>query len=65
MTPKFLLYALSLALLSHGQQEVFATTPSSSNPMGTCDQIAAAISSASQVFYPRERVPHLVNDILI
>jgi hypothetical protein len=51
---KFLLYAFSLALLSHasGQQGVLANSP---NPMRTCDQIAAAISRASQVFLPRER----------
>ena len=56
---KFLLYALSLALLSHGRQEVLgfvATTRDYSEPMRTCGQIAAAISRASQVFFPRERV---------
>jgi hypothetical protein len=59
-TFKFLLYTFSFALLSHGQQEVLsllATTHNSSDPMRTCDQIAAAaISRASQVFFPRERV---------
>ena len=56
---KFLLYAFSLALLSHGQQEalgLLATTLNSSDPMRICDQIAAAISRTSQVFFPRERI---------
>ena len=55
---KFLLYVFSLALLSHGQQEVWdllATTHNASDPVRTCDQIAAAISPASQVFFPRKR----------
>ena len=54
---KFLLYAFSLALLSRGQQEVLdalADTNNSSTPRSTCDQIALAISRASQVFFPRE-----------
>jgi hypothetical protein len=59
-TIKFLLYAISLALLSHGQQEVLglldAITHNSSDPLSTCDQIAATISCASQVFSPCERV---------
>jgi hypothetical protein len=54
-------FLLSLALLSHGQQGVLgfvATGHNSraSDPMSTCDQIAAGISSVSEVFYPRERV---------
>lgn len=56
---KFLLYAFSLALLSRGQQGVLdalATTHDSSTPRSICDQIALAISRASQVFFPRERV---------
>jgi hypothetical protein len=59
LTIKLLLYAFSLASLSRGQQEVLsllATTQNSSSPMSTCDQIASAISHASQVFFPRERV---------
>jgi hypothetical protein len=58
-TIKFLLYSILLGLLSHGQQEVLgllAPAPNSTDLMRTCDQIAAAISSASQVFFPRERV---------
>lgn len=58
-TFKFLLYAFSLAWLSHGQQGVLGllvTRHNSSDPMRTCDQIAAAISRVSQVFLPRERV---------
>ncbi|KAI0262279.1 hypothetical protein BGY98DRAFT_940474, partial [Russula aff. rugulosa BPL654] len=52
----FLLYAFSLALLSlayDDQQDVFgllATMHNSTDPLNTCDQIAIAISSASQVF---------------
>ena len=55
---KFLLYAFYLALFLHGQQEalgLLATRNNSSDPIGICDQITAAISRASQVFYPRER----------
>ena len=55
----FLFYAFHLALLCHAQQEVLgllATAHNSSDPMHTCDQIAAAISCVSQVFFPRERV---------
>ncbi|KAI0271872.1 hypothetical protein BGY98DRAFT_186577 [Russula aff. rugulosa BPL654] len=54
-TIKFLLYSILLGLLSHGQQEVLgllAPAPNSTDLMRTCDQIAAAISSASQVFFP-------------
>lgn len=58
-TIKFLLYAITFALPSQGQQDVLdllATTHNTSDPMSTCDQIAAAVSCASQVFFPRERV---------
>jgi hypothetical protein len=57
-----LLYAFSLALLSlayDGQQDVFgllATMHNSTDPLNTCDQIATAISGASQVSFPRNRV---------
>ncbi len=56
-----LLYALSLALLSlanDGQQDVFglATMHNYPDPLNTCDQIAIAISGASQVSFPRKRV---------
>jgi hypothetical protein len=56
----FLLYAFSLALLSlayDDQQDVFgllATMHNSTDPLNTCDQIAIAISSASQVFLTRK-----------
>jgi len=61
---QFLLYAFSLAFLSpalvfDGQQDVFgvlATMHNPSEPLNTCDQIATAISGASQVFFPRKRV---------
>src|SRR5258708_20979886 len=54
---KFLLYAFTLALfqVSYGQQEFFDLLTvgiNSSVPMRTCDQIAVAVSSASQVFFP-------------
>ena len=55
---KLPLYAFSLALLSCAQQEILnalADTHNSSTPRSTCDQIALAISRASQVFFPRER----------
>jgi hypothetical protein len=47
------LCASSLALLSYGQPEPLEN-PNSSDLLGTCNQIAAAISGASQVFFPRE-----------
>ena len=50
-----LLCASSLALLSYGQQEVWENH-GSSDLLSTCNQIAAAISGVSQVFFPRERV---------
>jgi hypothetical protein len=58
----FLLYAFSLASLSpayDGQQDVFgllATMHNSTDPLNTCDQIATAISGASQVSFPRKRI---------
>jgi hypothetical protein len=50
-----LLSALSLGLLSYGQTEALEKC-NSSDFHCTCNEIAGAISSASQVFYPRERV---------
>lgn len=44
----------SLVLLSYGQQGASEKNPS--DLLRTCDQIAAAISGVSQVFFPRERV---------
>jgi hypothetical protein len=58
-TFKFLLYTFSLALASQVQQGVLgllATAHNFSDPTCTCDQIAAAISRSSQVFFPRERI---------
>ncbi|KAH9990418.1 FAD-binding domain-containing protein [Russula vinacea] len=46
-----LLYAVSLALLSYGQPEALGNH-NSSGPLYTCNKIAAAISGASQVFFP-------------
>jgi hypothetical protein len=50
-----LLCVFSLALLSYGRQGV-SDNHNPSDPLRTCDQIAAAISDISQVFFPRERV---------
>ena len=50
-----LLCTFSLALLSYGQPET-SENRDSSDLLCTCNQIAAAISGASQVFFPRERV---------
>jgi hypothetical protein len=50
-----LLCAFSLALLSYGQPETLENH-NSSDLLSTCDKIAAAISGASQVFFPRECV---------
>ncbi|KAF8486365.1 FAD dependent oxidoreductase [Russula ochroleuca] len=46
-----LLCAFSLALLSYGQPETLENH-NSSDLLSTCDKIAAAISGASQVFFP-------------
>jgi hypothetical protein len=62
-----LLCAFSLALLSYGRPETLENH-NSSDPLFTCNQIAVAISGASQVFFPRERVillfliPYLMDD---
>ena len=50
-----LLGTFSLALLSYGQPETLENH-NSSDLLCTCNQIAGAISGASQVFFPRERV---------
>ncbi|KAH9990392.1 hypothetical protein BJV77DRAFT_963381 [Russula vinacea] len=47
-----LLYTFSLALLLYGQSEALENH-NSSGLLYTCNQIAAAISGASQVFFPR------------
>jgi hypothetical protein len=52
---KPLLFAFSLALLSYGQPETFEKR-NSTDLLCTCDKIAAVISGASQVFFPRECV---------
>jgi hypothetical protein len=56
-----LLGAFSLALLSYGQPETLENH-NSSDLLCICNQIAAAISGASQVFFPRE---HSVFSFLI
>ena len=48
-----LLCAFFLVLRSHGQPEAFEKR-NSSDILFTCNQIAKAISGASQVFFPRE-----------
>ena len=62
-----LLCAFSLASLSYGWPEP-SNSHNSSDVLSTCHRIAAAISGASQVFFPRERVIHslviLQSDVL-
>jgi hypothetical protein len=50
-----LLCTISLALLSYGQPEI-SENHNSSDLLCTCNKIAVALSGASQVFFPRERV---------
>ena len=50
-----LLCAFFLALLSYGLPEA-PEKRDSSGILRTCNQIAAAISGASQVYFPRERI---------
>jgi hypothetical protein len=56
-----LLGAFSLALLSYGQPEALENH-NPSDLLCTCNQIALAISDASQVFFPCERVVFLICD---
>ena len=51
----FLLAFLLGFRLYYGQTEALETR-NSSDILGKCDQIAAAISGASQVYFPREPV---------
>jgi hypothetical protein len=54
-----LLCVFSLILPSHGLPEA-VENHNSSDLLCTCNKIAAAISGASQVFFPRERlISHL------
>ena len=55
MALTMLLYALFLAVLSNGQPEALGKR-NASDLLRTCNQIAAAISSASQVYFPCKRV---------
>jgi hypothetical protein len=50
-----LLCTFSLAVLSYGQPETLENH-NFSDLLCTCHQIAVALSGASQVFFPRERV---------
>jgi hypothetical protein len=52
------LCAFALALLSFGKPAVFETG-NSPDLLCTCNEIAAAISDASQVFFPRMSPTHL------
>jgi hypothetical protein len=58
-----ILCAISLALVSYGWPEA-SENRNSSDFLFTCNHIQAAISGASQVFFPRERVT-LIYDTLI
>jgi hypothetical protein len=51
---KLLVCAFSLALLSYGRPEALEKR-NSPDFKSACDKIAAAISGASQVFFPRKR----------
>jgi hypothetical protein len=53
-----LLCAFALALRSHGKPAALETR-NSSDLLCTCNDIAAAISGASQVFFPRMSFSHL------
>ena len=55
MALTMLLYALFLAVLSNGRPEALGKR-NSSDLLRTCNQIAAVISSASQVYFPCKRV---------
>ena len=55
MALTMLLCVFSLALLSHGRHEA-PEKPYPSGPIDACNRIAAAISGASQVYFPREPV---------
>jgi hypothetical protein len=50
-----LLCSFSLGLLSYGQPEALGSH-NSSDLLYTCNVIAAAVSGASQVFFPRKRI---------
>ena len=50
-----LLFAFSLESLSYGSPEAFEKR-NSSDLLCTCNKIAAAVSAASQVYFPRESV---------
>ena len=55
MALTMLLCVFSLALLSYGRHEA-PEKPYPSGPIDACNQIAAAISGATQVYFPREPV---------
>jgi hypothetical protein len=58
VSTSLLLYALALALRSYGKPAALETR-SSSDLLCTCNDIAAAISAASQVFFPCMSFSHL------
>ena len=55
LTAFLLLCTFSLVSLSYGRPEALEKR-NPSDLQSTCIQIAAAISGASQVFFPRERI---------
>ena len=57
-----LLCAFSLALLSYGLPEALGSR-NSPDLLSTCNRIAAAISGASQVFFPCERIILLFTEL--
>jgi hypothetical protein len=59
-----LICAFSLGLLSYAQPEP-SENYNSSDLLSTCNKISAAISGASQVFFPRERVVFFIGDTTI
>ena len=63
LTP-LLLCSLTLALLSYGNPVVFEI-PNSSDFVCTCNEITAAVSGESQVFFPRMSLSHLLCLILM
>ena len=55
LTKLLLLCAFSPALLSYGRPEALKNH-NSTDLLCICNQIAAAVSNASQVFFPREGI---------
>jgi hypothetical protein len=58
------LYSFALALRSYGKPAIFETC-NSSDLLCTCNDISAAISGASKVFFPRMPLSHSIYDSFI